>query len=549
MDYVKGEVCGIDNCRVRQYYVEDGLWFCKNGHRKEGRVQIGEDDGGIQGSQARVTRKAKEVVEKPVSRLQGKEAFKLYLRCYQLIIQRQIHWLIHAQNFPTEIEEVARGLWALRLQSISSKTGETSEHQSQSETETAISSGGSDSERSKNPSLVDTICICYVACLILRLPYTVGDFHRWIVDEQIVYFRAVRHIPDKMRDALPSRLRNSLDTRAVLQPDKLLLSVRAFIMRMHRDNGLTPPPINYEQCLFGFMVTLALPLEAYTTTISLSQFVKSSFSYPLTWTKGRHNVLSSLPEVHLMALFVIAVKLIWGFDSALGQTVHPRSDAEPAATRIDWQVWQRAMANEPSTASRLFQRTLDRPAARAAELDEQDMLSLERPELDRYMDWYHATWLPDARPRFPEQLQRMFPAGDLPEKRTDAGREEQQGTAEAAFGRITAVVNGLQEVPVRADDDDDDGSEVQRPGARYLKYGSERALEGVARSFYALAAEAVGVRLDTMVAAVLAVERLLDRQELELRKGDEEEAGDGGVEAEMQDGEEGAEGRDEVMAD
>ncbi len=35
VEYLKGEVCGVDNCRVTQYYLEDGQLFCRNGHRKE----------------------------------------------------------------------------------------------------------------------------------------------------------------------------------------------------------------------------------------------------------------------------------------------------------------------------------------------------------------------------------------------------------------------------------------------------------------------------------------------------------------------------------
>jgi hypothetical protein len=33
MQSVKGDICGVENCRAVQYYTEDGLWFCKNGHQ------------------------------------------------------------------------------------------------------------------------------------------------------------------------------------------------------------------------------------------------------------------------------------------------------------------------------------------------------------------------------------------------------------------------------------------------------------------------------------------------------------------------------------
>lgn len=32
--------CGIDNCKASLYYLEDGQWFCKNGHRREVGIYI-----------------------------------------------------------------------------------------------------------------------------------------------------------------------------------------------------------------------------------------------------------------------------------------------------------------------------------------------------------------------------------------------------------------------------------------------------------------------------------------------------------------------------
>ena len=40
MQYVEGDVCGVENCRAVQYYIEDGLWFCKNGHQRVVRLLV-----------------------------------------------------------------------------------------------------------------------------------------------------------------------------------------------------------------------------------------------------------------------------------------------------------------------------------------------------------------------------------------------------------------------------------------------------------------------------------------------------------------------------
>lgn len=35
MDYTNGPRCGIENCKSKRFYYEDGLKFCKNGHQQE----------------------------------------------------------------------------------------------------------------------------------------------------------------------------------------------------------------------------------------------------------------------------------------------------------------------------------------------------------------------------------------------------------------------------------------------------------------------------------------------------------------------------------
>lgn len=36
--------------------------------------------------------------------LRGRRGFELFLQCYQLILQKQVHWLINEKGFPAELE-------------------------------------------------------------------------------------------------------------------------------------------------------------------------------------------------------------------------------------------------------------------------------------------------------------------------------------------------------------------------------------------------------------------------------------------------------------
>lgn len=44
----------------------------------------------------------------------------------------------------------------------------------------------------KLPRLVETLALCYLGTLLLKIPVTVEDFHRWALQDRITYNRAVR---------------------------------------------------------------------------------------------------------------------------------------------------------------------------------------------------------------------------------------------------------------------------------------------------------------------------------------------------------------------
>jgi RNA polymerase I-specific transcription initiation factor RRN7 len=127
----------------------------------------------------------------------------------QLILRRQVLWLVHQKGHKEELETVVRDLWDLRIRNCPSITerdstsdGELSTFSSQSVATTeAETSAGSfsktlswDPERGSDwpmPRLIESLVICYLGCQLLRIPTRIGDFHRWAIDGQICYENAV----------------------------------------------------------------------------------------------------------------------------------------------------------------------------------------------------------------------------------------------------------------------------------------------------------------------------------------------------------------------
>lgn len=53
------------------------------------------------------------------------------------------------------------------------------------------------------PGLLMTVALCYLGGLILRIPVSLGDLHRWIDTQELPYTVAVKEIPQDMIEKLP----------------------------------------------------------------------------------------------------------------------------------------------------------------------------------------------------------------------------------------------------------------------------------------------------------------------------------------------------------
>lgn len=193
--------------------------FCaSNGHEIEGFVQfdIGdEDDTGKQGAIARKAREARESEKRTLSGLAGKS---LYLEAIQLILRRQLLWLVREKGVREEIETVARDLWDLRIRGFGSILPDESSEGGELETFSSQPSSGSSEDEKKPvfsrrswdpdrgsdwpiPRMVDTLALCYLACLLLRIPLRIGQFFEWANQGKLPYRNTVRdnHYPHLRR--------------------------------------------------------------------------------------------------------------------------------------------------------------------------------------------------------------------------------------------------------------------------------------------------------------------------------------------------------------
>lgn len=83
----------------------------------------------------------------------------------------------------------------------------------------------------------------------------------WILRDEIPLLRAMRHVPQIMRDRLPATYHNVLDTQNVRIGERLHRSVADLIVVYHHHHDLEFPPINSALLTFSYIRQLSLPCE------------------------------------------------------------------------------------------------------------------------------------------------------------------------------------------------------------------------------------------------------------------------------------------------
>ena len=224
------------------------------------------------------------------------------------------------------------------------------------------------------------------------------------------------------------------------------------------------------------------------------------------------------PEVRLIALLVITVKLYNSFDEL---ERFARSSNDTGSLAIDWSVWEIARQRYKAQIRE------GRPFVPGDEskVVEHDVFGLSDQQLDAYLDWYNNVWVDeepvlDPERRVQSELLEMFPTGRNtlhPKPLVLTADEETQLLDNASHERLDGVQEGLKSLPII---DDDESSQTEgrtlRVGGAYPIYEDEDGLQGIARVFYAEVAETAGLSLADLIDAVYLVEQRFTKRKYEM---------------------------------
>ncbi|KAF4958842.1 hypothetical protein FSARC_10918 [Fusarium sarcochroum] len=497
--FPRGERC--PECGVRRWYLENGLRFCSNGHQVEGFIQFDIGDEVDAGKLGNVVRKEKETKEKELRHLTGQAGKNLFLECLQLVLRKQLLWLVKSKGHREELETVVRDLWDLRTRGSGTLVVEdeappdeglamfssqpTAAEKDDAPKKQSTRAQSWDPEKVSDwpmPHMLDTLALCYLGCLLLRIPTAIGELCLWANSGRMPYKRSFYDLPQEMQDRLPSAYTRALKLplRSSLQGIDLHNAVLDLALSYHHNYGMIFPAVNDTPALVNFVRQLTLPVETLITARSILSVMAFSFQLPIEKSRRFH---IDYPEILLISAVVVAAKLCF----PLGQH-YPLLQAAGAEqnVRFNWTKWQKGIhelidASQASGKDPDFDKvTVDEVASMTAE------------ELEKYFAYIAST----VDRKNDSAITRFFPSEDAPlPDITPEGNTEQDN--DHKMRRILGqaiTING------------EEGSEPENETLSEPNYEAFRSAEDLTETAQALYRAAVQIFVKTLTGKTITLE-------------------------------------------
>ncbi|KAL5602048.1 hypothetical protein FOBRF1_009581 [Fusarium oxysporum] len=518
--FPRGERC--PECGARRWYLENGLRFCFNGHQVEGFIQFDIGDDVDAGQLGKKTKKDKEVKEKELRHLTGQAGKNLFLECLQLVLRQQLLWLVQSKGHREELETVVRDLWDLRIRGSgallaeeetqqtgdglaifsSQPTGTENDDTPKKQGARARSWNPEDNPDWPVPRMIETLALCYLGCLLLRIPTTVGELCAWANSGRIPYKRSFYDLPEEMQDRLPSAYTRALKLplRSSLRGIDLHNAVLDLSLSYHHNYGMVFPAINDTPTIVHFARQLTLPVETLITARSILSVMKFSFQLPIEQSRRFH---IDYPEILLMSAIVVAAKLCF----PLGQHApFLRAAGREQSIGFDWTTWYKGV-QELIEASQTSEKE---PSFDQVTADQ--VTSMTTEELDQYFAHIAST----IDRKNDSEITRFFPS----ENAAPPEAPPRENTEQDNDHKMRKILG--QAITVRGEEgSEQDGETLAEPS--YEAFRSVEDLTETAQALYKAAGHISGLSLDEIVQAVYMLEQKMIYWQLKRRREEERE--------------------------
>lgn len=431
-------------------------------------------------------------------------------------------------------------LWTLRISQLSDKiesshSESSSQPQSQFNTLDTDDSETTDAEAGllKNastrgeeklagvPNLNDTLALCYLGTLALRLPITPGDIYAWVTDGKMAYRRAIKLVPLAMRDRLPATFHAVLDYQYHFKHQRFHDTVTDLQIGFSKDHGVVWPALNVPLLLYRYLRELALPLDIYDATVRLADLLGYDFAQHRNG-KQRSGI-RHLPEAQLAGCLIVCLKLLYPLD---GKERFPRLSSDPSATGLDWDSWCKHISVDKTAESA---GECGYTTEQLIKTQEKDVFSMSPDQLDQYLDFYTDTFLDEAEIErskesndFRYALYEMFPI-DINRKTKPPSELSEVSPLSEQLVIVKQIQSSITSVPVVPDDVA--APKVLRPGEAYQVWKKFDDLPDRARTLYEKTAALAGLSMDMLILAVFFTEARIEQwRRRQMRQQEDEQA-------------------------
>ncbi|KAG5931485.1 hypothetical protein E4U53_001747 [Claviceps sorghi] len=520
----RGERC--PECGSQKWYLQDGLRFCSRGHQIEGFIQFDFGDEEAMGRIGTVARRKKEVREVEKRQLAGQEGKTLYLEAVQLLLRKQVGFLVRKKGHKEELETVVRDLWDLRIRGYgaSFQGNDLSESEPETFSSQSVAAGREveapwksasraqswDPERGNHwplPRLPETIALCYLGCLLLKIPTRLADLQNWVSNGTMPYLRAVSSIYCHKRLYLPVVLIESHAQQYIELPveiQKRMPTAYANALRLPLATGLrgydlyrsvmdtaisytlnyemTFPEMNYLPMLVHYTKELALPVEVISVTRRLIATLNYSFEYPAI--KARLFPFDH-PELRLVAFLVVSTKLSFPLNQGQRSSLVGLRHLMP---RMDWDRWK---TEYTENLARYKSQMLECPSFE--DLTPEKITNLEDEEFDAFVAYLKVTIGRNTN----NAMTQFFPV--------EPDSTYQPCNPEVSEYEIEKEAHRVLSEAVMVDNN------RTHEAPRYEAFRAVQDFSDIASMFYKAAGDAAGVPVDMLVRAVYKLEQNIVR--------------------------------------
>lgn len=262
--YIRGPICGTDNCPSRLYRILNGYRTCQYGHVMDGDVEFNDEDDIAQGpgSVTRrlnlttnatgnfvgVSRSQNTNIENIDKKVYGTAGRHIFLQGFQFILKKQCDWLSIKLGYNKNIEKRVKILWTMLLTTLDDNSG-------------------------INISLISSVCLLLIACTQMYVPIYTCDILKWIINGDLLYYKANLKIPNHLREKMPNYYLKQLEGGTVPSDGQIQNHLIHLLDRINYKKYFNELNFSYRPLLLRLVLENTLPIEFfYYTVYSIEDF-------------------------------------------------------------------------------------------------------------------------------------------------------------------------------------------------------------------------------------------------------------------------------------